>query len=561
MENTAQINIYSCIELQIPCDASDSVKLTDPDGCESTLEAFELQNIDITYDTEGTENISAKGAPLKTIRFFPDKCGIYRIDFSNGNFKLFKAINCKGRHGYVETSKKDSRYLAYTDGTSFFPIGINLAFISPIGKSNGKEFGISDKFQYLGLRQYERWFKALSKYGVNMARIWLGHEYFCPDTEQAEVFDLKKFAVIDKLIALAEKYKIVLKLTIEQFRYFDYERVADSNSYDDDVFRKFNKRLYKNKRRCESAAEWLSDKVWKAAWLEKMHEFSKRISGNPTVMAIELWNEMNCMPMEHLYSWNEEMLPKVKAMFPRHLVINSLGSLDCDGAAETYRSFCWQYSDMVQIHRYLDCGAQYEICHDTPAKLLRDGIIMMQKSAGSKKPILVAETGAVNNCHSGPFKYYCCDHNGIIFCDAVYSPVFCYSAGCGNIWHWDDRYVESKNLYKYYKPLADLCSEINFDEENFKDSFYEDDDVLIMFLKGNKTTLGYIRNKSDSWQNVLRDLKEIQNIPEKHIRIDIECKNFSVIDIWNDETGSVSFDNRNLNLVNIKHGMFFKALS
>ena len=83
-----------------------------------------------------------------------------------------------------------------------------------------------------------------------MARIWLGQEYLCPDTLNAGEFDLIQFAKIDILISLAEKYGIKLKLTIEQFRYFNYEKTADSYSYADDVFRKFNKRLYLGEKRC-----------------------------------------------------------------------------------------------------------------------------------------------------------------------------------------------------------------------------------------------------------------------------------------------------------------------
>lgn len=134
---------------------------------------------------------------------------------------------------------------------------------------------------------------------------------------------------------LARRYGLRLKLVIEQFRYFDYEKKADSDSYEDDVFRKFNKNLYKNGRRCESSEEWLADPVWQDAWLEKIAALAARLSEDPVVFAIELWNEMNCMPKKTLNAWNLRMLPAVKALFPHHLVTNSWGSLDSDRELDT----------------------------------------------------------------------------------------------------------------------------------------------------------------------------------------------------------------------------------
>lgn len=77
-------------------------------------------------------------------------------------------------------------------------------------------------------------------------------------------------------------------MTLEQFRFFDYERVADSASYDDDIFRKFNKRLYDGNVRCESPEEWLTNERWRKAWLFKVKEFAKRYSGDTVIFAVEL---------------------------------------------------------------------------------------------------------------------------------------------------------------------------------------------------------------------------------------------------------------------------------
>lgn len=130
---------------------------------------------------------------------------------------------------------------------------------------------------------------------MNVARAWIGHEYFNPDTESIYKLDDKQFTKTDLLLELAKKYKIKLKLTLEQFRFFDYSDASEGGGYSADVFKKFNKRLYDRNRRCESADEWLSDELWRNAWLYKVEELAKRYSGDTEIFAIELWNEMNCV--------------------------------------------------------------------------------------------------------------------------------------------------------------------------------------------------------------------------------------------------------------------------
>jgi hypothetical protein len=69
----------------------------------------------------------------------------------------FESLPSK-RKGFLRVSPKDRRYLAFEDGTPFFAIGQNTAFI-----------GAS---QYLDLRKAEEVFRKMSEHGANYARIW-----------------------------------------------------------------------------------------------------------------------------------------------------------------------------------------------------------------------------------------------------------------------------------------------------------------------------------------------------------------------------------------------------
>lgn len=60
------------------------------------------------------------------------------------------------------------------------------------------------------------------------------------------------------------------------------------------------------------------------------------------------------------------------------------------------------------------------------------------------KPVILAETGAVEPKHAGPSQYYPLDTVGIILHDALFAPFFSGAAGAGMIWHWD-QYVANNN--------------------------------------------------------------------------------------------------------------------
>ncbi len=546
-----QIKVFERVERKFEKEIASAMLACDTLRDSLRLQPFVLQPVKFLYDEEGIEHCVQTDERFSAVRFTVKKEGVYFLDvvFKDGKTyrERFDAVGFSD-NGYIQVSKKDARYFEYSNGSPFFPIGINLAFPRRIPVSNQKEFGISGDIAFMGMRQYERWFKRCAQCGVNMARVWVGHEYFSPDTTDANIFEYAQFSKTDKLVELAKKYNIKLKLTLEQFRSFRYD--ADGK---DNISRLFDKKLYLNGKQCDSIGQWLSGQEWKDAWLNKVRELAKRYAGDTTIFAVELWNEMNCLG--DINEWNREMLPAVKALFPDQLVVNSLGSLDNKYSLANYLSFPWECADFKQMHRYLDQGAIFEDTKNDPVEVIQSGLKRIDKQ---DMPLLVAETGAVNNNHSGEFKYYSCDDRGIIFIDCVYTPLFLGSAGCGNIWHWDERYVESKNLYKYYKPLADLISDIDFANENFRSTDLSDNEAYLFILQGKTISLGFIRNKFDSWKNVLRDLNE--PTPIEKIETDLPCKNVVAYPIWKDDTTKIYSKNGCLTFSDIMYGSIFRFI-
>ena len=67
-------------------------------------------------------------------------------------------------------------------------------------------------------------------------------------------------------------------------------------------------------------------------------------------------------PEEHLRAWNVRMLPRVKEIFPKNLVMQSLGSLDRESSFPIYEFINRLPSNEVaQVHRYIDEGAELAV--------------------------------------------------------------------------------------------------------------------------------------------------------------------------------------------------------
>ena len=138
------------------------------------------------------ERVSVTEDAYYLCRYTPEETGEYLFEaWSDTRVLESKTmlVEDSGAHGYINVSKKDTRYFEYTDGTPFAWVGINLCFPSFYPCSNGKEFGTSGKLATMGLRQYERWFKKCVANGVNVVRLWIGHYYFSPDTDKTYELD------------------------------------------------------------------------------------------------------------------------------------------------------------------------------------------------------------------------------------------------------------------------------------------------------------------------------------------------------------------------------------
>lgn len=528
---------------------------------EITTTPFSYQPIDITYDEHGYERITSK-RKRRIIRFCLSEEGDYTVTLYDKEDKLVKT-----EYFQVIPSKRQAKLhikygIAYEkDGKYFLPYGINMAFPEAFKDSNGQEFGLQHTVSFLGLRQYDTWIKKCAQNGINLIRIWCSCSYFSPDKDELGEYDYAQFTKLDKIFEIANKYKVRLKLTLEHFRTFvdDRSLISCEGGPGEGIFRKYA--TYKGEFPTDEV--WLQEEKYRALWIEKLREYQLRYACNPALFAVEFWNEMNAYGdwnIQQISAWNEYMVPFARKLFPNAILLNSLGSLDKPFALEAYNKFPFDKFDWLQFHSYFDQGAYYPELGYTPIEGIKKAVALLQdKQRECGKPMFLAETGAVNDCHSSQFRYYAQDDKGLMLVDCVYTPLFLGCLGPGNIWHWDERYVCAKNLYKYYKPLADVVKDVDFPKENFTPIDISNDKVYCFVLKGKNNYLAFIRNKEYNWKNILRDQKKVGSI---NTAIDfslIGASGVQSIKIWQQEKGKAEISAQKLCLKNLKYGLLLRG--
>jgi len=388
---------------------------------------------------------------------------------------------------FIKVSGDNPAYFSYSDGSAYIPVGINM--INPSGRYADNP---DSAFQEIG-----EWMKNLAANGGNYVRVWLSQSFWDIE-EKAGVYDEKKAARIDKFIQMARENHLHIKMTLEHFR---------SVTMEENPQRWATKFAYhkSNGGPLDSVREYLTTAAGRKLFLDKIDYYKKRYGSDTLFFGWELWNEMNAVkgPEDSVfYEWNETMLKEVKRRFPDNLVMQSLGSFDGEYVKPVYEKIMsMPGNEVAQVHRYLDQGAKMEVCH-APMDVICSSAIKDLQAYRLNKPVILAETGAVEPNHAGPSKYYPKDTAGILLHDILFAPFFTGSAGAGMSWHWES-YVHKNNLWYHYGRFKEAIKGIDPLSESLAPSFEETDSLRIYTLNGKKTTLIWVRDKSNNWRTEL----------------------------------------------------------
>jgi len=386
-----------------------------------------------------------------------------------------------GTGAFVRVSPRDARYFELSDGTPYVPVGLNM--VQP--PYPHKEFG-----------EMAGWIERLSASGGNFIRVWLGAQYFDVEHEASGRYDEAKFKRIFDLLEFCHKRGVRVKMCIEFFRTLEGGKEWSRKPM----------HLIENGGPAKDAADFFASEKSRSQFKSKLVQFWCAFGADPPIFGWELWNEVNCVRGADWYGWSEVMLDKLHRLFPGNLAMQSLGSFDGDWALKDYpRLVRLPGNDVAQVHRYLDLGAQYEICHG-PVDVLAADAVRRIREWQPDRPILLAESGAVEPSHSGPFKLYAKDTDGTILHDVLFAPFFAGAAGPGHTWHWD-HYVAKNDLWWQFGRFARAIEGIDPPAERFEVLAPGHPTLRVYMLKGRRTLLAWLRDSRTTWRTELAEGK------------------------------------------------------
>ena len=380
---------------------------------------------------------------------------------------------------FVRTSPRDARYFELTDGRPYVPIGLNI---------------VQPPYPYKDLGAMATWIENLAKGGGNFIRIWMGAKYFDVEPERSGRYDPAKAQRLAELLALCRTRGVRVKMCIESFRTLKGGKEWSRKPM----------HLVENGGPATDAADFFAGQAGRQQFKRKLAWLADRFADEPAVFGWELWNEVNCVRGADWYAWSEVMLAELGRLAPKNLAMQSLGSFDRAGARDMYRRLvALPGNDVAQVHRYLDLGAALEVCRG-PVDVLAADAVREILAMNPGRPVLLAESGAVEPSHTGPLKLYAKDNAGIILHDVLFAPFFAGAAGPGHIWHWD-HYVATNDLWWHVARFAEAVKGIDPPAEGFTPGMIQHPRLRMYTLVGKHTFLAWLRDTKNTWQTELAD--------------------------------------------------------
>lgn len=437
---------------------------------------------------------------------------------------------------FARVSRRDPRYLELSDGPPYIPIGLNL--IAPPGKDEAA-----------GLRICETWLDKLSANGGNYVRAWLSSPFWDVEHAKSGEYDEAKARLIDAMLSMARRRGIRVKMTMEHFRSIG----GGPQAWADKPLHHIS-----NGGPAESIADFFDGEKSRAQFRRKIAWYAARYGDRPEIFGWELWNEVNAVRGGDVLAWTEVMLAELHRRFPRNLCLQSLGSFDTAAQRANYRRHSTMPgNDLAQVHRYLDLGASLQVCHGPVDVLVADAVRELL-SYNPGRPVVLAESGAVEPRHSGPFKLYAADTEGALLHDILFAPFFAGAAGTGQIWHWDS-YVDRNNLWWHFGRFAEVVKGLDPAKEQLVPSMAPHERLRIYRLEGRDTTLLWCRDTRNDWRAELERGEKPELLSGLTIEKPAPRRRFRAYDPWSGQWAEPSPKNGRLLLPDFRRSLVLRA--
>ncbi len=416
-----------------------------PDDEEIKIPAFYYQKYGRKI-VDDEEALYPVGYPYWKIRFTPCEEGNWKFYISvkikdkelKSNLDEFLVIPSE-KKGFIRISEIDKRFFSFSDGSFFYPVGINIRSPTDVRylRLVKKEY-IPDEGTYY----YEEYFKKMKENGMNFIEMWLacwfaGLEWKenRPGYKGIGFYNLRNAWKVDKILEMAEESGIYIQLVI--INHGQLSTWCDKEWQD-------NPYNIKNGGFLKKPEEFFTNEKAKNFFKNELRYIVARWGYSPNIFSWEILNEMNLVGSKRRFfrkktmgRWIEEMKEYIKNIDPyKHLVSAHYTCLVNNKVVKNYVD-------------YVITNAYYNIKRASLTRHL-DRIYRYNSKYG--KPNFVSEYGG--NPHGATFENLKRD----LILGIWYSFHKNFAAVPLFWWH---RFVYDYNLFYVYKNLSDYASDID----------------------------------------------------------------------------------------------------
>jgi hypothetical protein len=393
------------------------------------------------------------GSPEWRLKFRPTAIGDFQIRVSakiNGQSIQIPDFTFTASETSPEPIRIEGRNFVQGDNI-FIPFAYNIAWAS----------------RYEEIAKYERWFKAASTNGINVARVWMASWSLGIEWNDTGLGDytkrLDRAWALDQVFRIGAKYGIGIDLVL-------INHGAFSESTNPEWFANPYNEL--NGGPIANPGEFATNPVARKFWEQRLRYITARWAGEPALFTWEWWNEVNFTPitgqvLTEWISWSDSLLKKWDPY-------------------KTLTTTSWSSGASLQDWSVVDYAVTHVYDDKDPIRTLAAQASALREAVPNK-PILVGEMGS-GTVTEDPFT----DPYGLHLHNAHWAATFVGFGAPASYWWWDI-YVDPLNLWNLTKGLSLLVKDTNpVEMKSSEVSTFKSTSTLL--LTDQNVVLGWIRH-------------------------------------------------------------------